>query len=158
MTKLSQKQIDAYEAKGFNRWTKGNMDRLYINTKQLGAEISYYNTGNVSNAKWRGELVSNADGRRLLATKVWVDVNTGELHVNTSFYCSYIDALEVEEAAQELIDSIESELAENEPKADDTVTATITITGKREDVDEILASIYKKGEQMSLDVLLESIC
>lgn len=86
---LSNETIAKYEAKGFRRWTKGSMDRLYINMAELGLEVSYYGTGNVRSAKWQGEVVSNADGRRLLSSKVWVDVETGEIHVRTSFERHY---------------------------------------------------------------------
>lgn len=110
MTTMTNKQIAAYESKGFNRWTKGNMDRLYINTTKLGAEIDYYKSGNVCDAFWQGERVSNADGRRLLASKVFVDVKTGELRVSTSFREPY-DTKSLEDAAKDLIDEIERELA-----------------------------------------------
>lgn len=109
--KLTEKQIAAYEAKGFKRWTKGNMDRLYINVQQLGAEVDYYNTGNVRYAEWQGEQVSNADGRRLLASKVWIDVETGELHVRTEFnFGHHDDVKSVEDAAREYVAAIDAEL------------------------------------------------
>ena len=116
MAAMTDKQIAAYEAKGFNRWTKGSMDRLYINIEDLGAEISYYGTGNVRSAKWRGEDVSNADGRRLLSTKVYIDIATGELNVNTRFepYWTAAEQVTVEDAARELIAEIEDELAEED--------------------------------------------
>jgi hypothetical protein len=86
---LTAEIIAKYEAAGFKRWTKGNMDRLYINASNLGLEVTYYNTGNVRNATWQGERVSNADGRRLLATKFWVDIKTGESHIRSDYndYC-----------------------------------------------------------------------
>lgn len=113
MTTITNEIIAKLESKGFNRWTKGNMDRLYINAKDLGLEVDYYKTGNVSSATWQGEHISNADARRLLESKVWIDVKTGELHVNTSF--DLFDAMSVEEAAQAYIDSIIA--PEDEPEA-----------------------------------------
>lgn len=83
MTKLNEKQIEKLEAKGFKRWTKGSYDRLYINPEDYGVEYDYYKTGNISSVKLNGERVSNADGRRLKASKVYIDVETGELHVKT---------------------------------------------------------------------------
>lgn len=97
---MTDETIAKLKAAGANRWSKGNHDRLYINVKDLGAEISYYKTGNVSNAIWRGETVSNADGRRLLGSKVYVDVKDGSLHVSSSF-----DEDEIREAAEEFISS-----------------------------------------------------
>ena len=116
MSALTEKQIAAYEAKGFKRWTKGDMDRLYIDATKLGLEVSYYKSGNVSGASWRGEGVSNSDGRRLLASKVWVDVKTGELNVRTSFEPHFTAEVQttVEDAARELVSEIEAGLAEPE--------------------------------------------
>ena len=102
---INAETIAKYEAAGFKRWTKGSMDRLYINVTKIGAEIDYYNTGNVRNAHWQGERVSNADGRRLLASKVWIDIATGELHVRTNFREGY-EGTSVEDAARKYIESI----------------------------------------------------
>lgn len=120
MTKMNDKQIAAYEAKGFNRWTKGSMDRLYINATDLGLEVEYYKTGNVSSAKWDGESISNADARRFNSSKVFVDINTGELHVQdrTTVDWHVFDQATLEDKAQALIDEIEAELAEPEVTED----------------------------------------
>ena len=123
MSALTEKQIAAYEAKGFKRWTKGNMDRLYINATMLGLEVSYYKSGNVSSASWRGEGISNSAGYRLLSSKVWVDVKTGELNVKTSFEPRSNAEVQttVEDAARELVSEIEAGLVEPEDEgvADD---------------------------------------
>jgi len=105
---MNAETIAKFEAKGFNRWTKGSMDRLYINAKDLGLEVSYYKTGNVSSAKWCGESISNADGRRFLSSKVFVDVKTGELHVQdrTTVDWHNFDQPTLEDKARELIASI----------------------------------------------------
>lgn len=114
MSALTDKQIAAYEAKGFRRWTKAGYDRLYISVKELGLEVEYYKTGNVSSAKWCGEHVSNADARRFLSSKVFVDVETGLLHVqdNTNSDWHYWDMPTIEDKARELYRAIESEIAE----------------------------------------------
>lgn len=105
---MSAETIAKYEDRGFRRWTKGRFDRLYINVKDLGAKIDYYGTGNVRSAYWQGERVSNADGRRLLASKVFVDVKTGKLSVTTKFEPYYTNEVQVtvEDAARDLIASI----------------------------------------------------
>jgi len=59
---INEQTIAKLEAAGFNRWTKGGHDRLYIDVTKLGLEVAYYNTGNVRKATWQGESVSNADG------------------------------------------------------------------------------------------------
>ena len=101
---MTLETIAKLEAKGFRRWTKGNMDRLYINTTQLGLEVDFYKSGNISGAKWQGESISHADGGRILSSKVWIDIATGELHVKTSF--KPYSAMTVEEAARKFIESI----------------------------------------------------
>ena len=75
---MTNEMITKYEAMGFNRWTKGNMGRLYINAAQLGLKCSYYNTGNISSATFQGSSISNCQARRLKAAKTYIDIKTGE--------------------------------------------------------------------------------
>lgn len=104
---INAETIAKLEAAGFNRWTKDNMDRMYVNATRLGLEVDYYKTGNVRNAKWQGESISNADGRRLLASKIWIDVKTGELHVRTDFRAAWgVEEKEVESVAAAYVESI----------------------------------------------------
>ena len=112
---INAETIAKLEAAGFKRWTKNGMDRLYVNTTTLGLEVDYYKTGNVSRATWQGELISNADGRRLLSSKVWIDVKTGELHVRTDFHRSYDEDMLLENVAAAYVESI---VAEPEPEAE----------------------------------------
>ena len=77
---MTNENITALEAKGFNRWTKGNMDRLYINARDLGLVCSYYKTGNISAAYFNGELISNSQGARYKAAKTFIDVKTGTVY------------------------------------------------------------------------------
>ena len=104
MAKLNEKQIEALETKGAKRWTKGNHDRLYVNAEELGLEYERYKTSNVRSAEWCGERISNADARRLLASKVYVDVAAGELHVRTDF--GNYGMPTVEERAREFVGDI----------------------------------------------------
>lgn len=78
--------IEALEKKGFSRWTKGNMDRLYFSLEKAGAlELDYYKSGNLSSAYLDGERISNAEAYRLLAVKCFVDLKNGnELVVQNS--------------------------------------------------------------------------
>lgn len=94
--KMNAKKIAKLEAAGAKRWSKYDKDRIYIDVALLGAEIDYYRrSGNISSAEWRGERVSNANGGRLLASKVYVDVADGSLHV-----CSDFDEDSIREAAE----------------------------------------------------------
>lgn len=92
---LNEAVIKALEEKGFNRWTKGGLDRLYINAAQLGLECTYYKTGNISSAYFNGERISNSMGYSYKAAKTYIDINSGRLF-------SSIPALEV--AAMALYD------------------------------------------------------
>lgn len=79
---LNEAKINELTDKGFNRWTKGNIDRLYINAAQLGLECDYYKTGNISAAYFNGERISNSQGYRYKAAKTYIDVKTGRVHSN----------------------------------------------------------------------------
>lgn len=77
---LTEERIKELEEKGFNRWTKGNLDRLYINAVQLGLVCTYYNTGNVKSAEFQGDSISNCQARRYKAAKTFIDVKTEKVH------------------------------------------------------------------------------
>ena len=90
---LTNEKIAELTSKGFNRWQKGNLDRLYINASQLGLVCSYYKTGNISGAEFQGDQISNSQARRYKAAKTFIDVNTGKV---------YSDYPVLEEAAREI--------------------------------------------------------
>ena len=79
---LENTMIKRLEEKGFKRWVKGDMDRLYINATDMGLDIGRYKTGNISYAAWDGETISHAEGARLLGAKTYIDVKTGKLHAD----------------------------------------------------------------------------
>ena len=105
---MSEEMVARYEANGFKRWTKGSMDRLYIDVTKLGLELEYYKTGNISQAHWCGSSISNANGYRFKDSKVYVDVATGELHVQdlTRIDWHYYDLPTLEDKARELVAEI----------------------------------------------------
>lgn len=90
---LNEMKINELTEKGFSRWTKGNMDRLYINAAQLGLVCEYYKTGNISYAEFNGERVSNCEARRMKAAKTFIDIKTGHVHS---------DSITLKDAATEL--------------------------------------------------------
>lgn len=97
---INDQNIANLEAAGFRRWTRGRYDRLYINPKDLGADVEYYGTGNIAHMEWAEMMaydtdeyveypygygsLSNAEARRILGGKYYIDINTGRLHVDTS--------------------------------------------------------------------------
>lgn len=79
---MNQKQIEKLESMGYRRWQKGEMDRLYINPKNIGLEVEYYNTGNVRYAELNGVHISNAEARRIMGGKYYIDVKTAKVNVS----------------------------------------------------------------------------
>lgn len=70
--------VEALEQKGFSRWSKGNMDRLYFNIEKSGdLDADYYKTGNMRSAYLNGERISNAEACRLLSVKCFIDLKDG---------------------------------------------------------------------------------
>ena len=59
---------------GFDRWTKYEKDRLYINAKLvkkiLNMKIEYYKTGNFKDVYVNGEHISNSRGGKILSNLV----------------------------------------------------------------------------------------
>lgn len=76
---LSEKTIKALESRGFRRWTKGTYDRMYINAADLGLTLTYYKSGFVSSAYLDGVRLSNSEGRRLKASKTYIDLTTNSI-------------------------------------------------------------------------------
>lgn len=135
--------IKKYEAAGFKRWTKDGMDRLYIDAEALGLEVERYGTGNVKSATWQGEKVSNADARRILASKAYIDIETGELHVSSDFEKYGMPS--VGEMARELAESIDDE--EPQPEQPDDEAAQELA----EDTATVFKSECESFERMSMD-------
>lgn len=102
MTKLNEQTIEKLESKGFKRWTKNGMDRLYINCESYGVEITRNSKGGIDHVTFNGEGTSNANGYRLINTKCWLDVNTGELHIKSE----YKDYENILGNVQSIIDSV----------------------------------------------------
>lgn len=101
---LSEKQIKALENKGFNRWTKYGKDRLYFDMVKAGfMEVSYYKSGFISYSKLQGEEISHSFAGELLGVKVWIDVQTGEMH--SKAYDDYCEKIVVD-LAQKALQSI----------------------------------------------------
>jgi hypothetical protein len=104
-TMMTDEQIARYEDAGFSRWTKRDMDRLYIDTTRLGLECDLKRDHEPCLGDWQGKRVSEADCRRIYFSKVWVDVRDGSLHVASDFQPSLGDE-SVEDAARAYIATI----------------------------------------------------
>lgn len=106
--KLNEKQIAALEEKGFKRWTKGSLDRLYINAETLGLEVDRYkSSGYVSSAYYRGERLSHKRGSEMASAKTYIDIATGEL--TSGNWTLEQDARQLYEETMEALEATEAE-------------------------------------------------
>ena len=92
-----ENMIMKMEQVGFKRWTKGNMDRMYISPWQLGLECEYYKTGNIRYAEFKGEKISNCHAREIRNTKTYYDLKTQKVYSNHEW---------LKQEAKKLIDEI----------------------------------------------------
>lgn len=97
---LNDMQITALENKGFSRWQKGSMDRLYINSTRIGLVLEYYKTGNIHYAELNGEHISNSRAYSVKAAKNYIDVADGSIHT---------DIDEIRENIQAILDEISAQ-------------------------------------------------
>lgn len=74
---MNEELIKALEAKGFKRWQKNGMDRMYINGGALGLVCWYYKSGNIQAAELDGEKISNSKARVLKNAKTYIDLKRG---------------------------------------------------------------------------------
>lgn len=146
--KLNEKQIAALEEKGFRRWTKGTMDRLYINAETLGLELDYYKSGNISSATYRGESISNRRGGEMRAAKTYIDIETGELH-STNWTLEQ-DAQQLYDETMEALEATEAtETTETTETIETTEITETTETTETDEEDDTMYSIFTEIENMN---------
>lgn len=153
---MEAREIEKLEAAGAKRWSKYGKDRLYIDAKVLGLELDHYKTGNISHAKWQGESISNADGRRLANSKVYVDVADGSLHVDTDYWSTDDDALD--KVAERFVAAALADDEEDEADDADPLTAAATLDEAYDVlVAESVAWRGKDGRQAYLTALMDEV-
>jgi hypothetical protein len=65
---------------GGKEWIGGANHRVYFKPERiLGLEIEKYNSGSLRNVMLNGERISNSKAGRIINSKLYVDVNTGEV-------------------------------------------------------------------------------
>lgn len=137
MAAITETTIAKYEAKGFRRWTKGNLDRLYINAKDYGVTFTRYSSGKVSGGEFLGEEFGAYEARNFEGTKVYIDVTTGELHVQTR--TDYED---------EICAAVEAIIAEDEDE--DEADVEPAIAAKREQLcEEVRGYVTKAAAEVN---------
>ncbi|MBR6475411.1 MAG: hypothetical protein IKS98_08165 [Lachnospiraceae bacterium] len=96
---IDESEIDAFLQRGFRRWTVENLDRLYINSAQLGLSCCYYDTGNIKNAEFGGKPISNSRAAGLKSAKTFIDVKTGRIFTDRKYP-------ELRAACEEIVEEI----------------------------------------------------
>lgn len=61
---------------GFRRWTKDDMDRMYIDATDLGLTISFEKNGEIRWATFQGRDVGQRIARRMNDAKTFLDLHT----------------------------------------------------------------------------------
>jgi hypothetical protein len=62
---------------GFKRWTKDDLDRMYIDPTDLGLSVYYNQDGEIRMAYWAEKPMTNyRKAARMLEAKVYLDLNT----------------------------------------------------------------------------------
>ena len=101
---------------GFNRWTKNEMDRLYISPIKLPiVEVEYYKSGSISSMSVDGKGVAHSSGASILDLKIWVDLKDDTVKIKKTGYISGPNKWAVNaivEYIKELIEKVEKEIHE----------------------------------------------
>jgi vacuolar-type H+-ATPase subunit H len=113
---ITDATIAKLEAAGFNRWTKGRYDRLYIDAKSYGVEYTYYKSGKVEGGTFGGERFGALEARNFASTKVYIDLTDGTLHIDTR--------TDFEDEIRAAVESIIAEATKVEDEATDDATDT----------------------------------
>lgn len=96
-----EEKIDELTKK-FGRWTKDyngkKYDRIYFGAKDLGLELEYYKSGNISRATIGGEEISNCEARRVIAAKAYLDLTDWSLHIDSTMEKHFGDLIRAEVA------------------------------------------------------------
>ena len=76
---LHEDKIAELTSKGFTRWSKDDMDRLYISAAALGLKYELNKSGAICSASFRGQHISNRSAARYRRARTYVDVKTGRI-------------------------------------------------------------------------------
>ena len=84
---LDEKAIAKLEEMGFNRWTKDEKDRLYINPKRTGI-IEEKRYSNTIDCFVKDRMIARRSRDGILGLKLWIDVNDGSIHIKENGFIS----------------------------------------------------------------------
>lgn len=107
------------QEKGWNEWHKYNKNRLYFSIKSSEMlDLDFYKSGAISFSELNGEKISHAEASRLVASKVFIDLDTNELHVDS-------DA--DEDLLKEILDAEIAKIVEVEEEVEEAEEETETL-------------------------------
>lgn len=82
--KIENLDLEKAIQNGWTEWKKYGKNRLYFSAKKSELlELGFYNSGNINFSEFKGEKISHSDANKLIASKVYIDLDTMELHVET---------------------------------------------------------------------------
>lgn len=95
---MNEEQINSWIERGFSRWAKGDMDRLYL-TRKSSYVIGLTQRPRCDHWYLDSSRISAARAEEMLAAKTYIDVKTGKAHSNNKFcWWRLNDALQREAA------------------------------------------------------------
>ncbi len=119
---LDESTIAKLEARGFNRWTKGHCDRLYVKATAIGLEVEYYgrfeNHGRnpIKEAHWKGKDIGSSDGRRMKDADCYIDVKDETINVSAANkFCLE----ELTDALKEILEETKNDTTPAPPSKED---------------------------------------
>lgn len=76
---LKEKIIETLVKNGAKRWTKGTMDRLYINPETVGFEFEYNSRGKLYGATNGEHSYNEREAWDIKNSKTYIDIETGKI-------------------------------------------------------------------------------
>lgn len=77
---LSDYHLRKLNEYGFRRWTRDDMDRMYISAADLGFDYLESSSGEIELARFQGRDVGHRVARRMHEAKTFLDLNTMTVH------------------------------------------------------------------------------
>ncbi|KRL02536.1 hypothetical protein [Liquorilactobacillus capillatus] len=92
----------------WKEWKNYGKNRLYFNVEESPLlDLGFYKSGNINFSEFKGEKISHAEAGKLVASKIFIDLDTNELHVEAAGDEDMLD--EIAKAAIEEVEEKEDE-------------------------------------------------
>lgn len=101
---------------GWTEWKKYGKNRLYFDVKESPLlDLGFYKSGNINFSEFEGEKISHAEASKLVASKIFIDLDTNELHIEAAGDEDMLDEI-AKAAIEEIEEKEEVEEKEDEEK------------------------------------------